>query len=259
MKDTKKIPRTRRKSLPSNYVDVVIGHTGNSYNWEENSGIESWRVEALLRPDKSATVVIATASLYRVDLQICTDIYCELDCISRDLGDIASAISDSEDRLTEHSIFVGANSSILIATEVVVDKFWRGNRLGPALLFFAADTLRADGVFLTPVALSTRLDGSGVCFTDYEAPRPGPPAQKKLETAWRRAGFRKLVGGVVWIPTCHGYPGDGPNHSKLVRKTIRKIEMLSNEARAKAWLKRRIGRQTGSIPDKRDSGYAKSL
>lgn len=250
MKDKKKTPGTRVKSLPSNYVDVVIRHTGRSYNWEENPGIEFWDVEALLGPYKSATVVIATASLYRVDLQICTDIYVELDCISRDLGDIASAISDSEDRLTEHSIFVGGNSSILIAEDVVVDRFWRGNRLGPALVFFAADTLRADGIFLTPVALGTRISASGVCFTDYEAPRPGPPAQKKVETAWRRAGFRKLVNNVIWIPICHGYPGDGPNHGELARETMRKIENLSNEPRAKAWLKRRIRRQTGSTPAK---------
>ena len=235
-------------SFSSNHVDIVIKHAGGPCNWEGSPGITSWDVEVLLRPDRSAKAVVATASLWRVDLQLCTDIVYELDNISGDLGEIASAISDSEDRLQEHSIVAGYNSSILIAEDVVVDRFWRGNRLGPALIFFAADMLRADGIFLTPVALGTRLDAAGVCFTDYDAPRPGPLAQKKVVNAWRKAGFRKLAGDVVWIRTCDGYPGDGPNHGELARKTMTKIENLSNEPRAQAWLKRRIRRQTGITP-----------
>jgi hypothetical protein len=220
-----------------------------THNWEDHPGIEFWSVKALLRTDElSASVVIATASLCRVDLQLCTDLVFELDCIGYDLGVIASAIRDSEDRLNEYSIAIGLNSSILIAEDVVVDRFWRGNRLGPALVFYAADTLRADGIFLTPGALSTRLNASGVCVTNYNAPRPGPPAQKKVETAWRKAGFQKLVDDVVFIPTCHNCFGDGPDHGELARETITKIENLSNEPRAKAWLHRRARRQSGSAP-----------
>ena len=237
-----------RLSFSSNYVDVVINHVGGPCNWEDSPGIRSWGVEVLLGPEKSAKAVIATASLWCVDLQLCTDIVYELDNISGDLGEIASAISNSEDRLQEHSIVAGYNSSILIAEDVVVDRFWRGNRLGPALVFFAADVLRADGIFLTPVALSTRLDAAGVCLTDYDAPRPGPLAQKKVVNAWKKAGFRKLAGDVVWIRTCDDYLGDGQNHGELARKTMTKIENLSNEPRAQAWLKRRIIRQTGITP-----------
>jgi len=245
MKDTKHIPRTRRKSLPSNDIDVVITHKSTWYQREENPGVEFWDVEALLGADGSAKVVIAMASFRRVDLQICTDFYIELDSISSDLGYIAAAISNSEELLTEHSIHVGG-TSILIAEDVVVDRFWRGNGLGPALVFFVACKLRADGIFLTPVALGTRISASGVCVTDYEAPRPSPPAQKKVETAWRRAGFRRLVNDVVWTPTWRGGSGDGPERDVLARKTIKKIENLSNEPRANAWLKRRLRRQTGS-------------
>ena len=246
----------RKKSLPANNLGVVIRHTGWWSNWDEYPGVEPWYVEALLGPDESATVVIATASFHRVDLQICTDFGLYLDCISRDLGEIASAINDTEDRLAEHSIIVGGNSSILIADDVVVDRFWRGNRLGPALVFFAADALRADGIFLTPVALGTRISASGVCFTDYEAPRPGLPAQKKVEAAWRRAGFRKLVNDVVWIPTWLDCSGNRPNHGALARERMRKIENLSNEPRAKTWLKRRIRRQTKSLAKITPAGLA---
>lgn len=243
---------TPRKSLPSNYIDVEISHIASG--WDENPAIEFWHVEAAIgtspHPRNSFTpkIVIAKASLCRVDLQLCADFCSELDSISSDFGEIAFAIGESEDRLTEYSIVVGQNSSILVVEDVVVDRFWRGNRLGPALLFFAADTLRADGMFLTPVALGTRLDAQGVCVTDYEAPRPGPPGQKKVETAYRRAGFRKLAGDVLWIPTCHGYHGDGPDRSKLARKAIENVEILSNGTRARAWLKRRIGRRTRSTP-----------
>ena len=205
MKDAKNIPRTRRKNLPSNYINVVVGHTGRPHNWEDRPGIEFWNVEALLCPDKlSARIVIATASLWRVDLQLCTDIVFDLDNISSDLGVMASAISHSEDRLTEHSLVVGNNSSILIAEDVVVDRFWRGNRLGSALLFFAADTLRADGIFLTPVALGTRLDASGVCFTDYYAPDRPASAKKsgnRMEESWfPQAGRRcRMDSDMPWI------------------------------------------------------------
>ena len=229
----------------SNHIDVEISH---SRRWDEDSGIESWYVEASIRSDdESVKVVIATASLWRVDLQVCTEFCLELDNISCDLGEIASAMLESKDQLAEYSIVEGERSSILIAEDVAVDKFWRGIRLGPALLFFAAETMRPDGIFLTPVALGTRLDSLNVCVTDYGARRPGPAAQKKVETAWRRAGFRKLFGDVVWIPISHDCLGNGPNHRKLTRKAIKNIEIFANGPRARAWLKRRIRRHTGSI------------
>jgi hypothetical protein len=246
MKDQPTKPRT---SWRKNHVDIKIQHTGNSHKWEDQPGIEPWGVEVLLNTGKgSAAVVIATAYVYRVDLRLCPDPVFELDNICGDLGMIADAIERSADRLNEYSIVTGYNSSILIAQDVVVDRFWRGNQLGPAILFFAADVLRADGIFLTPVALSTRLSPAGVCFSDYSAPRPGPPAQKKVRSAWKIAGFRKLVDEVVWIPISNDILAERPK--TVAGKTTATIERLSNEPSGKAWLQRRMRRQTGNVPVK---------
>lgn len=248
---TKNLPQKLRNLRATNRVKISLRHIGSEYHWDQEAGIEFWHVEVFLSPDQTAeSLVIAEGSFYRVDLNVCVDLAYELDSISLDLCQIGAAVRDSEERLTEYSIAIGGNSSILIAEDVVVDRFWRGNRLGPALVFFAAETLRADGVFLSPVALGTRISASGMWFTDYEAPRPGPAAQKKVEAAWRRAGFRKLLDKVIWKPSGPNNMDLQLNHFKIVR---RMVENVSDERRVKAWLKRRI-RRKAALTSKPDPG-----
>jgi hypothetical protein len=71
---------------------------------------------------------------------------------------------------------------------------------GTQSLAFAADSLRADGVFLLPASLGTRLGAHGRYVSDYDLPRPGPAGQAKVEAAWHRAGFVPLADNVVWKP-----------------------------------------------------------
>lgn len=126
---------------------------------------------------------------------------------------------------------------------MVVDKFWRGKRLGPSLVLYAAELLRTDAIFLTPFGLHTRLNAQGECYTDYWTPRPGPEVQKKVKQAWRNAGFIKLCDGVVWSPT---RLTDAPTDDKRLDKTLARFVALRDDAdsaRAKSWWWRRIARQ----------------
>jgi hypothetical protein len=238
------IAKLRKPSVAANEIKVHLEHVGTPTAWDM-PGVEFWSARASLTYDASPEAPpaeIASASLCCVGLDSCTDFYRELDSFSQDLGEIAAAITKSKDRLEKYSIAQDFNTTIMIAIDVVVDRFWRGNRLGPALVFFASDVLRADAVFLTPVALPTRLDSSGVCFTSYDARRPGPEAQKKVEAAWRKAGFRRLVADVVWLRT------DRLRHGDISRKILTKIQTLSNLPPARAWWHRRTRRQKFRTP-----------
>ncbi len=127
------------------------------------------------------------------------------------------------------------NTSYLIADLGLVDKHWRGRRAGPALLFFAAEILRVDAIFLKPGALVTHLNKAGRVSTDYAVPRPGPDAQKKVRKAWRRAGFTKLTDGVVWrVP-----PQDC---GIAARAVLEEIQHEANTAKGRAWWLRRVNR-----------------
>jgi len=239
-------PQARGTALGSPKLRIRFDHAISPYAWDDQPGIEFWSVRAELTygnvPGEPAAVV-ATASLCRVDLNLCLELGYELDSIDCDLGIIASAIDESQRKLIDYSIWGGANTTILIAEDVVVDRFWRGNRFGPALVLYAAYLLRADATFLNPVALGTTLDARGTCVSNYSILRPGPEAQKKVEAAWRRAGFRKLADGIVWHPA----PFDSieqTDDGAAARKALRKLEVLAEQPSAKAWWRRRTARQT---------------
>jgi GNAT superfamily N-acetyltransferase len=236
---TSAIARVRKARFSANEIRVHLEHVGRPTTWDM-PGVELWSAWTSLTSDASPDpppAEIGRAILYRVDLARCTDFLWELGSFSQDLGEIAAAINKSEGRLEKYHIAPKQFGTIIIAADVVVDKFWRGHRLGPALVFFAADALRANAVFLAPVARLTRLDASGVCFTTLGGRFPGPVAQRKVQAAWRRAGFRDLVDDVVWLRTTN--PGNGDTS----RKILTKIETLSNLAPARAWWHRRTRRQ----------------
>jgi len=119
----------------------------------------------------------------------------DLDCMDADLGKIAAAVSDAEGHLANWGLAEGMNSKILIARYVVVDDFWRGGSLGPALVHLAANVL-ADAAFLINAPLKTRLNDSGKCVVT--GPSRCTKAAKKVRTAWTTAGFERLKGSVLW-------------------------------------------------------------
>ena len=231
-----KDPTIGRQLLGTGTAVVDLESAVDPTDWNNRPGIEGWTAWLSLRYDGDPTrsaATIARAYLYRVYLGASWDFVFDLDNMTYDLGYIAGAIREAEDRLIDHSIAEHMNTTILIATDVVVDKVWRGHGLGPALVFHAADALRAEAVFGTPVALPTRLDRGGECVTDYELPRPRA-AQPKVERAWRKAGFRKLAGDVIWLPTPYGYD-QTPDHGALARHTITQVEDLALRPQMKAW------------------------
>ena len=203
-------------------LSVVAQHRGTTYSWSEEPGIEHWTVELLLSgkmpgSQEDRSVIIAAAEIWRIDNNLCLDQVFELDCISNDLAAVGDAIDSSKATMSALSLAEGMNSSYAIADLVLVDKHWRGRRIGPALVFFAADLLKVDAVFLQPVALTTFLTPDGRVDTDYSVPRPGAAAQNKVRKAWRRAGFRKLADGVVWTIATADRGGSGPRRARTAR------------------------------------------
>lgn len=219
-------------------LSVVAQHRGTTYSWSEEPGIEHWTVELLLSgkmpgSQEDRSVIIAAAEIWRIDNNLCLDQVFELDCISNDLAVVGDAIDSSKATMSALSLAEGMNSSYAIADLVLVDKHWRGRRIGPALVFFAADLLKVDAVFLQPVALTTFLTPDGRVDTDYWAPRPGAAAQNKVRKAWRRAGFRKLADGVVWtIATA--------DRGAAARAMLERLEEEAGTASGRAWWLRRV-------------------
>ncbi len=229
-----------QRSTSALRMSVVANHEAASHFWSERLGIEYWSMKVLLSgfaPGLSEEhhVVIVEADIWRVDHNLCLDPHFDLDCTSIDLGRVAWAIVSSEETLSEWSIAAGMNCSYVIADLVLVDKHWRGRRIGPALVHFAADLLRVDATFLTPAALTTFVTPNGQLGTDYFHRRPGPEAQLKVRKAWRRAGFVKLTNGVVWTIA-------RTDHGAAARAVFERLEKEANTASARAWWLRRIRR-----------------
>lgn len=240
--------RRTRSPLGNPYVEISASHVGSCGDWDER--IERWDVslDLTFRPVRRSQrrnmalgpqlATVAAATLYRTNLKRNPEFAYELDNISYDLGVIGWAIDSSSQRPAGSPIDM--NTDILIAADVVVDGFWRGGRLGPALVFLSADLLRADAVFLSPYALATRIGDDGRCYSSYEAPRPGKPAQAKVRSAWRRAGFRALEDGVVWTPTTSEQVARAHAH-------LERVSEAAATAHARAWWRRRVRRQLGSV------------
>src|SRR5689334_6837917 len=91
------------------------------------------------------------------------DYYVDLDCLSADLGHKAGAIVDSERKLYKYNVVPqsGLDARLAIVTNVAVDRFWRGHRMGPSPVAYAADLLNVDAIFLDLVALHTRVNSRG--------------------------------------------------------------------------------------------------
>ncbi len=214
-----KDPTIGRQLLGTGTAVAHLESAVDPTDWNNRPGIEGWTAWLSLRYDGDPTrsaATIARAYLYRVYLGASWDFVFDLDNMTYDLGYIAGAIREAEDRLIDHSIAEHMNTTILIATDVVVDKVWRGHGLGPALVFHAADALRAEAVFGTPVALPTRLDRGGECVTDYELPRP-----RAAQPRWNGRGGRPA--SASWPATSSGSPPltattrppiTGPSHER---------------------------------------------
>lgn len=234
-----------RRELGIAELRVHLEGVSSPDSWDNRPGIEFWESRVTLTYDGSPDLPAATlavADLTRVDLSANDDFVFELDSISHDLGDIAAAMLDGEDKLDEYGLYQGSNASVLIAEAVTVDRFWRGIRLGPATVLHAADALSSNAVVLYPAALQTRVREDGVCVTVSGAPRPGPEVQEKVRTTWRRAGFRQLANGVLWYTEYDGF-GDRKGGGPKARRVLTRVQKTANQPRAKNWWRRRVARQ----------------
>lgn len=152
--------------------------------------------------------------------------------ISSDMSELATAIDES-DALSDF----GNDLQIALVEDVAVDPWWRGGGLGPALALTAARRLGADAVFLAPHALPTRLV-DGVCCSDYELPRAGPAAQRKVEAAYRSAGFQNLAPHAMWL--------NGTDDPFVFRRAAERMARAEKPARtpaARSWYLRRARRR----------------
>jgi hypothetical protein len=238
--------RRRRSTIDAPDIRFESRSVGTPYSLAENPGIEFWHFSLTVdfdrwgRREGSYDARIASASLCRVNTNLCLEIGYELDNISYDLGMIGSAVEECEQKLSDWSVRGGGNGDFVIAQDVVVDGYWRGGRLGPSLTLLATDLLRADTLFLVPAALRTRLNPLGICRSCYDPPRPGPEAQKKVEKAWRSAGLRILKDGVVWSPL---------SDSRVTKARLR-IERINDDidiAKAHNWWRRKRARALSHV------------
>jgi hypothetical protein len=223
------------------HVRFHLEHSASPFDWANYAGVERWIAYLTLDFDDRTTshmpeVIVATATLVAIDMNNCQDLTLQMSEMSYDMSVIATAISESSDDPDDCASPVGMDTRILIAADVVVDKFWRGGSLGPSLLMRAADTLASEVVFLSPYALPTRVSGQGVCYSDYMLPRPGARAQTKVESAWRKAGFTPLRDDVLWLQPSH-------RTAEKARASIARIENVATAAHVRAWWRRRSQRR----------------
>lgn len=184
----------------------------------------------------SDTVQIGSAVIYRMENGRTFEPSFELDNISYDLGVIAEAVYLHDNPLTDDEIWPGANYTLLVADRVALDPAWRGRGLGPALVIWAAELLRGDGIFLKPVPVRTARTPSGEIYLDYDRPRGGSDAKTKVIRAWRRAGFKKLAQDVMWRDV--HFDAD----SVKALRTFERFEKDLQTSHGLAWFRRQLGR-----------------
>ena len=243
------VAKPRRKATNGS-VRVNLTHYAGTSRFTHHPGEEFWYIELTLDYStdipgpQPAPALIARAKLLRVRCLHIEEIHVDLDQISADMGTTGFAVEvSSRGKLADYSMHVGAHSTFLVAIDVVVDPFWRGRRLGPALVAVASGLLDADITVLTPFGLKSRLDANGEVYNDYYLPRPGPDVQAKVKKAWRTAGFRPLYDGVVWqghdIPEGHSFN----KRIKAARDRLAKLDNQVDNAATRAWWWRRVDRQ----------------
>ena len=184
--------------------------------------------------DHGRPVPLAVAQLVRVDHDAVEDLVVDLDTISADLGHIGFQLVNAVEKVADVHAW-SPHPTTVIADLVTVDPMWRGLRLGPAVVLFAAGVMRADSVALLPAALKTRLAPNGSSVVDWTRPRGDADALAKVRSAWRRAGFRKLGDDVVWRPEAGG-PQEG------AWKALPVVERRLDTTEGRAWYRRRLRR-----------------
>jgi hypothetical protein len=217
-------------------VGVKFHHASRVSRWDEAEAIEHWSAEICVFTDPANAVVLGWAELIRLEGSLTTDPILDLAEISYDMSEIASAVYiEGHPDLDAIGVYPCGNSTLLIATDVVIDPQWRGNRLGPSLVLLAAEILRADAIALTPAALRTKWSRAGYWVAPYELRRGDADDLAKVKSAWRRAGFRKLHDGVVWRES----PDD---HGHRARQRIAQFEKVIQTPEGLDWYRKRLRR-----------------
>lgn len=167
---------------------------------QDTRGVSRWSLSLELcfgkdrgirEPRPSAT--IATAECWVVDRGQADDEdwWVALDDISSDVSYPGFAFRQSLGIYGHESPVSGYQQRLLIVHDLVVDTYWRGSGVGPAVVHHAAATLGCEISLLIPVVLATKVDRDGTPYSSYTAPRD-LAALPKVVRAYRRGGFVKL-------------------------------------------------------------------
>lgn len=217
--------RTRLSSTVECSIEHAFGVNG------ELPEHRRWRVQLTLEYDGEGSAALPAAVVAHARLVIVNDVDSELGLlgeISREMSDIAEAIEESEEVYA-----MGGNNQFVLVEDLVVDPYWRGGGLGPALVLTAARRLGADAIFLAPHALPTVII-DGVCYSDYEGRRPGEAAQRRVAEAYAAAGFSELRSGTWWL---HAVESDLRFLAAL--RPLQRAEKAAGTADARSWYLRR--------------------
>lgn len=155
------------------------------------SGTVGWSAELSREADagtEQVTSAFGRTFEYRVD-QDMVEAYEE---ISDEYAGMALAAEESD------VLRAGLADPLLIINLVVAPQ-WRGHNIGPHLLRWMASSIPGvNTVFLVPVPLPTRLDDAGRWVSDWDTPRSGSGAMRKVRRAYRKGGFTHLRAGTWW-------------------------------------------------------------
>jgi len=159
--------------------------------WGEYSPLIPWHAR-LERFGEGKTELVAAATGRSYDFALDNDMFDAYDEISPEYGSMAFNVLES-------CILDSGYQSPLLIIDLVVAPKWRGHNIGPHLLRWMGVTVGNIGsIFLVPEPLPTRLDADGEWVTDWELPRAGSGAKRKVRAAYRRGGFTHLRGGTWW-------------------------------------------------------------
>lgn len=156
----------------------------------EHPGLERWNLELRVEdcgPGADRWAVAAEVNMFRADLRESPDFVYSVCETAFGLEQVAHDIDQCS---REHD-------QVLMVRMAVVDPFWRGRGLGPALVWQAARRLECPFVALEPSAFNTRVVAGRCELTDWE-PSPNDMAREKVRQSWRRAGFQPLT-GTTWF------------------------------------------------------------
>jgi GNAT superfamily N-acetyltransferase len=215
---------------------VLLSTEVSPWSMIEHPGLERWSVELHVEDCAASAdrwAVAAELEMVRADLQ-------EARSFGYSVCETAFGLEQVVEDIQQSGV---EPKRVLLVRMAVVDDFWRGRGLGPALVWQTARRLHCSFVALEPAAFDSSVL-AGQCVVTDRVPSADRHAQERVRQAWQCGGFQPLT-TTTWFA----------NPDDVMAPYLASVHLLDEAsaflatADADRWLTQRDeGRRTGRRP-----------